>query len=843
MKRALNFDFYAGVLFLVSFSIPISVAQVPTATLIGTVKDTTGAIMPGAKITVINTATNLSRGTQTDQSGNYQVSALNPGQYRVEAEIQGFTKAVVSGIVLQVAQQARVDIELAVGEITQTLEVSGSAPLIDTESPMIGGVIAEKKIVGLPLNGRNFMELTTLTGGINEGGSIAPRLNKQFAPSAAGMPHTDNNYQLDGVDNKEVFFHTWNLAPSIDAVQEFRIQVGQYSAEFGAGGGAVVNAVTKSGTNEFHGAAWEFLRNDVLDARNFFLPANQKIASLRRNQFGLAAGGPIAKNRTFIFGNYEGTRLRQGFFRSGVVPTPAERAGDLSSFNKTLIDPITRQPFPGNIIPANRIDPISTGIVKYYSLPNNPSNPSQNYILNVSGKDDLDSYVARFDHRISSRHDFMARLGIQKVDRFTPGTFLGVGGEFFPQKWQNDAIALTSTISPTLLNEFRFGYNRLVHRNKGQNAGTPIAANLGISFAPKDDVNGGFPNGVSLGATAISGISERTLWYLTNNSFQWYDGITWTRGAHTVKAGADIRQLRSDATQQDNVNGSYTFTGQFSGDGFADFLLGIPGSLVSALKPNDGARFRQTEMAYYVLDDWKVSPKLTLSLGLRYQFAGIPREKSGLTPLFDAALGGLRYPSQNTTAKPFYDQLRPDLPYGFLDRETIYLSDKNNFAPRFGFAWRPFDTNRTVVRGGYGIYYSSTQIFNFVQNSSVTVPAVQQPNYVSSVQTPTLNYNGDIGIRPEDALKNATFGILNPVENQWLDAYTQQWSFSLGQELGKNFSLEAQYLGSKSTHVENAIDANSVLPVRAHSLNDGHFQNGLGSLGTAAAPQRITMPY
>ena len=257
-----------------------------------------------------------------------------PGQYKVQAELQGFKTSVISGITLQVAQQARVEIELQVGEVTQTLDVVGTAPVIDTESPTIGSVVDQKKVVELPLNGRNFMELTTLSQGINEGrlehGKRLGFLRKGFAPSAAGMPATENNYQLDGADNKEGFFNTFNVAPSVDAVQEFKIQIGQYSAEFGSGGGAVINVVTKSGTNGFHGTVWEFIRNDKLDARNFFLSPTTRKASLRRNQFGVAAGGPIKKDRTFIFGNYDGTRERRGVFRGARVPTPAQIAGDLS---------------------------------------------------------------------------------------------------------------------------------------------------------------------------------------------------------------------------------------------------------------------------------------------------------------------------------------------------------------------------------------------------------------------------------------------------------------------------------------------------------------------------------
>jgi hypothetical protein len=820
ISSRLQSGLHAVLLILLTFLIaPAAQAQVVNATLTGTVKDSSGAVIAGSKVVATNMGTNLTHETATDSQGNYRLPSLPPGRYKVQAEMQGFKTSVISGIVLQVAQQARVDVELQLGEVTQTIDVVGTAPVIDTESPTIGSVVDQKKVVELPLNGRNFMELALLSQGINEAGNSTAKggfLRKGFAPSAAGMPTTENNYQLDGADNKEGFFNTFNVAPSVDAVQEFKIQIGQYSAEFGSGGGAVINVVTKSGTNDFHGTLWEFIRNDKLDARNFFLSPTTRKAALRRNQFGVAGGGPIKKNRTFFFGNYDGTRERRGVFRGARVPTAAELSGNLASLGKTIMDPVTKLPFPNNVIPANRIDPISAGLAKYYEAPNNPSGTVQNYVANLSSRDDADSFLFRVDHRFSSKHDLMSRYALQDREIYTPGTFTRVGGTAIPQRFQNIVLGLTSTLTPNLLNEARVSFGRTVNRQQGQTTGNPIAADLGIPFAPRDPINSGFPEGIGLGTTAISGIGEGKPWFLTVNSFQWYDGITWTRAAHAIKAGADIRRVRSDAFLATRQNNSYTFNGQFTRDGFADFLLGIPSSSSLALKPNDPARFRRTQMAYYVLDDWKVNSKLTLNIGLRYEFNQIPRELSGLTPIFDPSLGngagGLRYPSQNTNARPFFEQIRPDLAYGILDRETQYLPDKNNFAPRFGLAFRPFNNNRTVIRGGYGIYYSSSQLANISQNSVTGPPAQLWAGFTSDTITPTLNYGGDIGKTPEETFRTVRLGLLTGFENQWLEAYTQQWSLSVGQEIGRDFVVEAQYLGSKSAHVENIFDYNYTRP-------------------------------
>lgn len=798
---------------LLTLSIVPVVGQVPTATMTGIVQDATGAAVPDVKVTATNTSTNLSREATTDLSGTYRIPALNPGPYKLEAQTKGFKTATVSDIVLQVGQQVRVDVQLQIGDVAQSLAVTGTAALVDTESPLIGGVINESRVVRLPLNGRNFMELTTLTAGINEGVGSAAIVNKR-APTAAGMPHQDNNYQLDGADNKEAFFNSWNLAPSVDAIQEFSIQVGQYSAEFGSGGGAVINLVTKSGTNSFHGTLWEFLRNDKLDARNFFLTPSQSIAPLRRNQFGAAAGGRIVKDKMFLFGNCDGSRIRQGLFRSGVVPTPAQLQGNFSGGSKTINDPLTGAPFPNNVIPAQRLNPISVALAKYYPAANNP-NAAQNYSANRSSIDDYDSGILRYDWRINTRHDLMTRYGISDVNKYTPGTYPEVGGQAQPQKFQNLVVGLTSIISPRFLNEFRTSYGRTINRTKGQNSGNPIAANAGVPFAPRSGDSAGFVEGIGLSNTAISGFSETQPWFLTVNTFQFYDGVTWSRGKHNFKAGGDVRRHRADAFLGTRQNNSYTFSGQFTGDGFADFLLGIPSSSSIALAPNEIGRFRRTMLSLYALDDWKVSPKLTLNIGIRYEFNQVPRELGGLTPTFDPTLGngvgGLRFPKQNKTAEAFYKNIRPDLPFGYLDRETLFRSDKNNLAPRFGFAYRPFSGNRTVVRGGYGWFYSSAQLMNLVQNSVTGPPAQFWAGYTSDVRTPTLTYAGDAS-NPNGSLTSAIFGVLTGPENQWLEGYTQQWSFGIAQEIGKSVVIEAQYLGSKGTHLESSLDYNAVRP-------------------------------
>jgi hypothetical protein len=803
------------------FFAAIASAQVNKATITGIVRDASGAAIPGVKVVAVNAGTNLSSETASGASGDYSIPALNPGEYRVEAESAGFKKAVLANIVLQVNQQARIDLILEVGQVTESVDVHATTPALETESPIVGGVIDQARIEALPLNGRNFMELTTLTAGINEGTSSNSKsvLNKTFAPSAAGMPATENNYQLDGVDNKEPLFKSFNVAPSVDAIGEFKIQVGQYSAEFGSGGGAVINVVTKSGTNQFHGTLLEFFRNDKLDARNFFAT---KKPPLRQNQFGAYAGGPVIKNRTFIFGGYEGSRERRGITFNQTVPTAPQRTGDLSSLTaKVIRDPLNGgTPFPNNVIPTNRLDPISQRILAYYPLPNSTGPGVSNYVNSPSRLVDQDNYLVRVDHRLSERNDLMGRFAHQEFDRYTPGAYALAGGLNTPQSYENTAIGLTTRMTPTLLNELRFGYSHIVSNSVGQNFYSPVMKELGLAFQGQTNLNvlNGFPEGISLGNTSTSGITEAIPRIYDMKVFQIYEGVTWSRNKHTVKFGADLKRAKIHEPILNYVRRGFTFGGQYSGDGLGDFLLGYPSAVNAGLDLSPIFDYHNVEADFYVADDWKVTSKLTVNIGLRYEYVTPAKEDGGFSPMFDPKIGGLLFPKQNTAAKDFYTRLRPDLPFGFLDRETLFLPDKNNLAPRFGFAYRPFGDTRTVVRGGYGWFYSQTASLNILNNAFSAPPGAQLVQLTGNTQTPDLRYAGKTGLAPDDYFKGLTFGLITGSQDIMLHGYTQQWSLSAGREIGNGLSLEAQYLGSKGTHLENSADFNSTNTPRAGAL-------------------------
>ena len=807
-RPTLHFVLLSALFF--SLSIQAGRAQaVATASIVGAVRDPGGAYVPGVEITVTSEDRGTSRTAISGDAGMYVVTNLLPGSYEVAAELSGFKRAVLTGITLQVAQEARIDITLQLGDITEVVSVTGRAPVVETEKAAIGSVVTERAILDLPLNGRNFMELTTLTGGTTRGqGSSSQNRGitaKPLNPSVAGQAKANNAYYLDGVQNMDQMWRTYNVAPPVDAIQEFRMQVGQYSAEFGGGGGAIVNVVTKSGTNDFHGSLYEFHRNDNLDAVNFFARSKSQLVF---NQFGGSLGGPIIKDRTFFFVTYEGFRERRGLTGRETVPTAEQKAGNLSAFGKTILDPMTGEPFPSGVIPQNRIDPISTRIMEFYPAPNAPG--TDNFQRSPTRTFDHDNLLFRVDHELSENHDLTGRFALQDIRRFTPGTNPKVGGINFPQLFHNTMVGLTSNFSTNFINEFRFGLNRTENDAMSQNEGIGIGNTLGLPF-PAEPPGDRFPS-ISFSRTSVDRLRPANPRVTRVTDFHFSEAITYVHGNHIIKTGGAFKRVHDAyAFRGTHTNGTYTFSGQFTGDGFADFLLGIPATMILPITPNPQAFYTQTGFSVYLADDWRVSPRLTVSLGLRYEFESFPREASGFTPKFDAELGGLRYPDQNTTAEPFYTNQRPDLPWGFLDRETAMFPDKNNFAPRIGFAFRPFANTSTVIRGGYGWFYNLTEIINLMNNVTSAPPSTTWGTFRSEVDVPTLSYGGpsDLSGAATDFLRRSTFGFPGtPLQDRFLNGYTQQWSLSISRELSSDLVLQAQYLGSKSTHLENSFDIN-----------------------------------
>ena len=792
-------------------------AQISTGTLVGVVEDPTGAVIPNSEIIVKLTDTGETRQARTNGSGEFNMPFLHTGQYSITAAAGGFKTKSLTGITLAVDQTINLKITLEVGAATDRVEVTGVAPLVDSATSSLGQVIANKQITDLPLNGRNPFALGLLSG--NTTPMFGMGSNLPFI--AGGGRFSANEVTLDGVDNNTVSNagsigrNGIAVVPSVDAVQEFKVKTSSFSAEFGHAAGAVVNATIKNGTNQYHGTAFEFLRNNDLDANNFFTnAAGLKRAPFHQNQFGGAAGGPIIRNRTFFFADYQGTRQTQAIGSSITdVPPAALRTGDFSSVRTAIFDPGTRHvgptglviatPFVGNSIPTSRLNQTSTAIVGLVPNPDFGAAGAlaRNFFYQPKSFSNTDQGDVRIDQTVSARNNLYGRFSVSENSRPAVGSFPGfIGGG--TSSIDNAAQAVLSDIyifSPTLVNEFRFGYVR--HNGSIQGTGQDGAAfgqqhNLALFPAPIL----GFPNIVFNYSGQLSGTAEFSGWgggdpnLNVENRFQWADNLSWMHGKHAIKTGADIRRDRFDTVKgtpffgQEIYGATFTSSSDSPGSGLplADFLLGYP-SFIQGTPMLDWGRQRSIYFGGFVQDDWKITRSLTLNFGLRYELFTQPVDARDLGSLFNIQNGQYALPGKNGYTRAIVD------------------GDHNNVGPRAGFAWQV--NPKLVFRGGYGLFYGERD-----QNQQVTqfsgnlpnVPVVSIPS-TSATQTvaPPYTINTPIKVLPADPSLN-TFTAASPFVgtirsagfHDSRDPMLHQFNFDIQYQLTSSFLLEASYSGA-----------------------------------------------
>lgn len=677
-------------------------AQQDAATVTGEVTDPSGAVVPGATITVTNVGTGIALTTVTNGSGLYTLSGLRPGDYTLMIELQGFSRFARTGLTLQVAQVVRLDARLQTGNLTEAVEVSAATPLLQTTNSSRGSVIDERKIVDLPLNGRDYNQLALLSPGVLPGTPRLASVNFKGVLNVNGNRTFNNVFLLDGVDNISYSnsFRGENVQlvqPSIEALQEFKIQTNAYSAEYGRSSGAVINATIKSGTNTLRGSAYEFMRNDALDANNFF---SQRLGApkpeRKRDQFGGAAGGPIVRNRTFWFGDYEGLRDQEGIPRVRLVPTAAEKAG---LFSTAVFDPFAagRPEFARNaqgqwVVPRDRWDPAAAKIVALIPDPNVAG--TNIYASTPVTKTRQDQFDVRVDHQLASTVTTFARYSFVDTDTFRPSPLPGLAEGSFNDAFgsnlnrsQGLAIGATWIASSTLVAEFRFGFARGNYFTNPPNSGIDAATEFGIPNVPNDPaIVGGLPKMNIQGFDAV-GRHTSTPQFQTPRSWNPRATFTLNRSAHMLKFGFEFLHVETKINDLNATVGRMNFEDRFTGRAVGDFLVGLPSQL--ALTSYTVMDQGQDMQFYFLQDDFRVSPRLTLNLGLRYEFATPPREKDNALANFDPATGTMVFAKDG----------------GLYDRALIN-PDRNNVAPRVGFAYAPMD--RWVVRGAYGMFYSHT---------------------------------------------------------------------------------------------------------------------------------------
>ena len=865
------------------YSANVAFAQVDAGTILGTVRDNTGAVISGATVTVLNEGTSFSQSTRTSTSGEYVFTPLKIGKYSVEVEYQGFKKQKHTGLAVDIQQQVVSNFTLTVGDVSTEIDVTAAPPILQTESGSVGQVISGQVINDLPLNGRNYTFLARLVPGATVGQPEGRGLNANGWFTANGTRPAQNNYMLDGIDNNtnDVDFlagAAYVLKPPIDAIGEFKLQTNNFSAEFGRAGGAVLNASIKSGTNQFHGSLWEFLRNDKLDANDFFInESGQPKGAFKQNQFGFTAGGPIIKNKLFFFGDYEGTRIRQAVPETGnTVPTLAERDSGFTNFSDlialqsgslndatgksyplgTIFDPATtasigggqyvRTPFAGNIIPANRLDPNAVKLLDLFPAPTQ-SGLYNNYNVNANAFTNVNAFDVRVDEYATEKDQIFGRFSWSHSPSFATPPFTGYadGGSYNDGNQNVDtmgaALSYSHSFTPTLVNEARVGFNR-EHTTRDQayaDSTTNIPAMFGIEGIPQLPGNGGLPN-LGIGGLSQLGSAEWLIGDRYSNTLQFTENLTKVYKTHTFKGGFELQEISAPWLSPPYSRGAFDFNGEYtsipnvtdSSTGRAQFLLlpSGPGDIggadsVSASNFGDVALVRSYYGAFFQ-DDWKVTSKLTLNLGVRWDYFSPTGEKYSAQANFVPGnpFSGAEYiiptSRENDPALPasFTQLLTQDgikLVYSGAYGSGLSQVQKDNFAPRFGFAYQL--TPKFVVRGGYGIYFGSFENrggypslgYNFPFQYSFTFPSAnsQSPVFYPNGTTATLE-NGLASVALNPAAVDAEGLNLRGIQLNYKTPYVQSYNFTIQYQLSRADSIEAGYVASLSRHLETFVGTN-----------------------------------
>ncbi|MBI3693790.1 MAG: TonB-dependent receptor [Acidobacteria bacterium] len=778
--------FLSGILAVFLFS-AVAPGQSVRGLITGSVTDASQKPLAGVSLVLVQEETNKRRTVTTDAQGKFTLAQLPPGGYRLEVEGDGYRKQVQQ-IVLQLNQEARIEVALAPGKQTETVVVTATLSVLRTESAALATVIENRQITGLPLDGRNYLELSLLVPGAAPAApGSAGSVRGDFALNINGAREDSNNFLLDGVYNGDPKLNTFGVNPPVDAVREFEVLTNGYDASFGRDGGGQINVVLKSGTNQLHGTAYEFFRNRELDARNFFAPAGEAKPQNQRNQFGFSLGGPVVRNRTFFFADYEGRRVREGITRITNVPTAAERVGNFSQSRLFAIDLFTQRPFPGNRIPQERLHPVGAGIAALYPLPNRRV-PQQNFVSSPA-LDDRDDHVdLRVDHALSRGSELSFRYSFADRSLFEP--FSGPQfalvpgyGTNVPRRAQNAMASETHSFSSNFLNELRLGFNRVSAGSFHQNMGRSLNRVVGL---PEVSSN---PRDFGLSYITLTGYSPlgdeiNNPQHSASNIYQIVDHATWTRSRHLVKFGTDLRVLQQNAFRDVESRGFLNFLG-LTGNSLAEMLQGFP-SVTGAARLDNHQHLRTHSSHFFVHETWRVRPDLTLTAGVRYEYNSPPVDAEDRANTYDRATQSLVRVG------------RAGIP------RAGYEADRNNFAPRLGLAWT---RGRTVLRTGYGLYYDQAALAPG-EGLYFNAPYFDFKLYFPLGEQLPLTLSDPFPKFFPISLPSSALAFQRDLRT----AYIQHWNFSVQQQVGRNRMVELAYAGSKGTKLLQARDINQPRP-------------------------------
>ncbi len=785
-------------------------AQLSAGRIVGAVTDPSKAAIPRATVVATDAATNISVTVLTSDHGDYVVTPLNPGVYRLAVTLDGFQTAIVEAVAVQVGQSTRADVQLSIGNLTESTIVTTGTPLLDSESGTLGHVVTNTQIVNLPLNGRSFYELARLTPGavLLPGGGNLLRIRANYISGTAvsGVRGSQTTFMLDGADVTDHHQGGSLIQTSVDALQEFKVQQSAYTAEFSQAGGAL-NATTKSGADQFHGTVFDFIRDDAFDARNFFARETEK---LKRQQFGATLGGPLMRKRTFFFASYEGMREKQGLVFNNTVPTAAMRAGDYSASSRIIHDPVTRLPFPGNVIPANRL---SAQALAFAKLVPDPNTAAGTFSWAPVRQLDSDQVTVRIDHTISNSTRIFGRYSFHDQRQTDPNAYPALGDAALSTRGQNVVLSMNNTLGATLVHDVRFSYVPsvvdLAPFLQGQNPYAAIGVR-GFEETERPGVGGSFPDFGWSGYTGMNGSAfDQRPKTQDLKVYELSDNLTWVKGRHIVKFGGKFRRWIPLFTDSKQYAGQWNFDGSLTqnaartagtGDAFADFLLGYPRSVTRAF-PADVFGGQANYWHGYVQDDFKVSNTLTVNVGLRYEYSPwlsgyrgqvgtfIPGAARPIIVGSDGDTPDLAAQFAGPSAYALFQNLIQTSSQAGLP-ESITKTDAAQFGPRIGFAWQPFG-EKTVIRGGYGLFYEQESSADRVNNN---VPPFRLDQTAFNDQTPPVRTMGDffLGTR----LVNSAAPTIGAASLEQKMGRDHHFSFGMQQQVAPFTVLEVNYVGN-----------------------------------------------
>jgi len=808
-----------------------ALSQAPTASVVGRVTDSTGAVIPGVSMKVTNLDTNIAQIGKSNEVGDYTIPFLNPGRYNVEATMQGFQTYRHSEFTLEVGQTQRIDVALRVGEASDSVTITDTLPVLNTESGARGEVTTNEEIAQMPLDGRNFSDLAYLTGGVipkGDGGDGAYAVN--------GARADNFGFIIDGVENTQKRNTGAMITPPLEGVQEFKLITSGFAAEYGRYAGGVLTVVTKSGTNRLHGSLYEFLRNDFFDATGYFDGTKSK---LRRNQFGANISGPVripklynGRNRTFFMFTWDDYQVTNGKSQRGVVPLPEYYQGDFSKVTDALgrplkiTDPLNKNAvFPNNQIAVSRLDPVSLKIASFYPAPN-VAGSVNNFISQGNGTTNNKGYTAKIDHQLgdNDRLTFSVFWAPNKsldpvADSRSPLPIFGSTTETFNLLTY---VRYLHTFTPTIFLDAKASFSR-----KTNNQHWPYLSDRDWTAAT--GFTGGITNPVAAGPPQVDvsgyilmgpAYDLPKIW--SYNNFQYTGSLTWIKGKHNVKFGAEFLRFQYFARQYGDTRGRLTVTNKYTGASISDFLLGYLNTSRRQLDAG-GPYHLVSNYAGYAQDDYKISANLTLNLGVRYELMKPPKEKFGAWSMFIPDLGKQVISGYGNLTPEVFNQR---IAASGLGAYTVFAKDVGlpativkpnylNFAPRFGFAYRPLGNTRTVIRGGYGIFFGSSSLYR-LDGFSDTYPFSITETYSSVSNNPlalTMSNPFPAARRGVSGTTSSSGMPLNPKSQ-----YLQSYSMTVEREFGRGTVLEVAYSGSKGTHLQRYYDLNQ--PNREQQLRN-----------------------